>query len=131
MRRWWRLTLLVLPLVAGACDNPSEPSASFAVLGQWATPESDSLDIVMTLSETARQIHGAGSWVTATRADAFRVSGARFEDDISLLLEFSDRPGITFQGLFQKTPRDTTLLTGKLFGGAYRGTGIVFVRRDD
>lgn len=131
MRRSRCLPLLVLALLAGACDNPSEPTTTFSVLGQWATPAADSLSIVMTLSETARQIHGAGSWVSATRVDAFRVSGARFEDEISLHMEFSDRPGVAFQGQFQNSPRDTTLLTGKLYGGLYRGTGIVFVRRDD
>lgn len=131
MRRSRCLPLLVLALLAGACNTPSEPTTRFSVLGQWATPAADSLGIVMTISETARQIHGAGSWVTASRVDAFSVSGARFEDEVSLLLEFSDRPGVTFQGLFQNTPRDSTLLTGKLYGGVYRGTGIVFVRRDD
>ena len=131
MRRAWRLFLPVAALLAGACNNPSAPTTAFTVSGQWTTQTADSLNIRMTLSETARQVNGAGSWITSARVQAFRVTGARFEDEVSLLFEFGDAPAVTFQGTFGDTPGDSTLLNGNLFGGAFRGAGIIFVRRDD
>ena len=130
MRRSWRLPLLAMLITAGACDNPSQPNTSFSVLGQWVTSEADTLDIRMTLSETARQIHGAGSWVTPTRQEAFAVVGARADDDISLHLDIEAAVDVTFQGQYRDTPGDSTLMIGQLYGGIYRGTGIVFVRHD-
>ena len=131
MRRSWRLSLLAILMTAGACDNPSQPNTRFSVLGQWTTTAADSLEIRMTLSETTRQIHGAGSWVTPTRQEAFAVTGARADDDISLHLNIEAAVDVTFQGEFRDTPGDSTLMIGQLFGGIYRGTGIVFVRRDE
>ena len=133
MRRLPFIPLLAL-LLGGtaACDSPSEPK-SFSIIGDWTSTQIDTLQIRMTLSETARSVNGAGSWLTPGTAMAFRVSGAHVARSISLLFDFDDRPDVNFHGEFQETASDTlTLLTGRLYGGTYRGNQVVFVRsRDD
>lgn len=130
MRRPLLIPIFAL-LVAGiACNSPSEPR-TFSIVGNWTSTEADTLDIRMTISETARTINGAGSWLTPTRAMAFRLSGAHVARNISLLFEFGDGPDVNFHGEFQETASDTlTLLAGRLYGGSYRGIPVVFVRRN-
>lgn len=120
--------LLVFLLASAGCDTPSEP-ASFSIIGHWTSSAVDTLDIQMTISEAAREVNGAGSWVTPTQAMAFRVSGAHVEQSISLLFEFGDGPDVNFHGEFLETASDTLTMAGRLYGGSYRGSSIVFIRR--
>ena len=124
------LPIAILVLLLAACENPSAPR-DFSIVGNWISTGVDTLDVRFTLSETARTITGAGSWLTPSRAMAYRISGAHVARQISLLLEFDEGPDINFQGEFQESASDTlTLLTGRLYGGTYRGYPIVFVRRE-
>jgi hypothetical protein len=127
MRRPFRPALLALLLLA-ACSTPSTP-VDVSVNGHWTSVGIDTVKIQMTMSETARTINGAGSWVTPTRAVAFRVSGAHISQSISLLFDFvGDHPAVNFHGEFLTTARDSLTMTGQLDGGSYRGTSVVLVR---
>lgn len=131
MRRPSLVPVLALLLASAACDNPTEPT-TFSVVGSWVSADPDSLQIRMTISETARTISGAGNWMTPNRVLAFRVTGAHVARRISLLLDFDDAPDINFYGEFEETASDTlTILGGRLYGGGgFRGLPIVFVRRE-
>ena len=129
MRRSFVLSFFALLLFSAACDTPADPADDFSIIGHWTTTAVDTLDIRMTLSETARTVGGAGSWVTSTEALAFKVAGAHVGRSISLLFEFGDGPDVNFHGEFVETASDTLTMAGQLFGGRYRGSSIVFVRR--
>jgi hypothetical protein len=129
MRRPLALLALVFVALGAACENPAQTRTEFSVIGFWSTTDLDTLDIQMTLSETARAINGAGSWVTPTRALAFRVSGARVGRGTSLFFEFGGADNVSFNGEFLQTANDTLTMAGQLWGGAYRGSRVVFVRR--
>lgn len=128
MRRSFLFPLLLLLLAGGACSSPAAPD-DVSVIGDWTSTGIDSVQIQMTLSETAREINGAGSWLTETQQMAFEVRGAQVAQSISLLFAFKDTPNIHFHGEFLRTASDTLTMTGELIGGTYRGERIVFVRR--
>jgi hypothetical protein len=128
MRRPLLLPLFALLLGSAACSSPSAP-ADVSIIGDWTSTGIDTVDIQMTLSETARAISGAGSWLTPTQQMAFEVRGAQVAQSISLLFEFKDTPNIHFHGEFLSTASDTLTMVGELIGGSYRGSSIVFVRR--
>ena len=128
MRRPSLIPLLALLMAGAACSSPAEP-VDASIIGDWTSIGIDTLDIQMTLSETAREINGAGSWVTPTQQMAFEVRGAQVAQSISLLFSFKDTPNIHFHGEFLRTASDTLTMSGELIGGSYRGARIVFVRR--
>ena len=128
MRRVFLLPFFALMLVYAGCDTPTNTGSDFSVLGHWKTQEVDTLDVRMTLSETARSVAGAGSWVTASEASAFKVVGAHVGRSISLLFEFGDGPDVNFHGEFSETAGDSLTMVGELNGGRFRGTRILFER---
>jgi hypothetical protein len=128
MRRPFRLALSALVLLAAACSTPSTP-VDISVNGHWVSIGLDTVAIQMTMSETARTINGAGSWVTPGRAMAFQISGAHVAQSISLFFSFGDHPPVNFHGEFVTTASDTLTMTGQLDGGSYRGASVVFVRK--
>ena len=128
MRRTLLLPLFALLLAGAACSSPAAPD-DVSIIGDWTSTGIDSVDIRMTLSETAREINGAGSWLTATEQMAFEVRGAQVAQSISLLFAFKESPNIHFHGEFLRTASDTLTMSGELIGGSYRGNRIVFVRR--
>ena len=128
MRRPLLLHLLTLLIAGAACSSPAAPDDA-SIIGDWTSTGIDSLAIRMTLSETAREINGAGSWLTPSQQMAFEVRGAQVAQSISLLFAFKDTPNIHFHGEFLRTASDTLTMSGELIGGSYRGSRIVFVRR--
>ena len=131
MRRTSLLPFIALLMFSAGCDTPADTGVDFSVLGHWTTTAVDTLDIRMTLSETARNVSGAGSWLTTREALAFRVAGSHVGRSISLLFEFGDTSDITFHGEFLQTANDSLTMAGQLYGGRFRGSRIVFVRRID
>ena len=128
MRRPLLLPLFALLVGGAACSSPAEP-VDASIIGDWRSTGIDTVDIRMTLSETAREINGAGSWVTPTQQVAFEVRGAQVAQSISLLFQFKYNENIHFHGEFLRTASDTLTMAGELIGGTYRGNSIVFVRR--
>ena len=129
MRRPMLPPLLLALLCAGAaCSSPAAP-VDASIIGDWASTGIDTLDIQMTLSETAREINGAGCWVTPTQQMAFEVRGAQVAQSISLLFQFKYSENIHFHGEFLRTAEDTLTMKGELIGGTFRGSDIIFVRR--
>jgi hypothetical protein len=124
MRRPSLIPLLALLLAGAACSSPAAP-VDASIIGDWTSVGIDTLDIQMTLSETAREINGAGSWVTPTQQMAFEVRGAQVAQSISLLFQFKYSENIHFHGEFLRTASDTLTMSGELIGGS----SIVFVRR--
>lgn len=120
MRRPLLLPLLALLLAGAACSSPAEP-VDASIVGDWTSTGIDTVAIRMTLSETAREIHGAGSWVTPTRQMAFEVSGAQVAESISLLFQFKFSENIHFHGEFLRTASDTLTMAGELIGGELPG----------
>src|SRR5687768_12847343 len=120
--------ILAFLLAGAACSSPAAPDDA-SIIGDWISTGIDTVDIQMTLSETAREINGAGSWVTPTQQVAFEVRGAQVEQSISLLFQFKYSENIHFHGEFLRTASDTLTMAGELIGGSYRGSDIVFVRR--
>jgi hypothetical protein len=128
MRRPLLLPLLAMLLAGAACSSPAEP-VDASIIGDWTSTGIDTVHIQMTLSETAREINGAGSWVTPTQQAAFEVRGAQVAQSISLLFQFKYNENIHFHGEFLRTANDTLTMAGELIGGSYRGNSIVFIRR--
>ena len=128
MRRPSLIPLLALLLAAAACSSPAAP-VDASIIGDWTSTGIDTLTIQMTLSETAREINGAGSWVTPSTQMAFEVRGAQVAQSISLLFQFKYSENIHFHGEFLRTASDTLTMAGELIGGSYRGSNIVFIRR--
>ena len=128
MRKPFLFPLLLLLLAGSACSSPAAPD-DVSIIGDWTSTGIDSVQIQMTLSETAREINGAGSWLTDTQQMAFEVRGAQVAQSISLLFAFKYSSNIHFHGEFLRTASDTLTMTGELIGGTYRGERIVFVRR--
>ena len=123
MRKLLALPLLLVVLLASACDNPTG-SQRRTLIGRWTSSEFGEGTVQMTLTEVAREVNGAGSWLRPDRATAFRVSGAHADETVSLLLEFRDGYDINFTGQFT----DANTLQGSLVGGGFRDVPVTFVR---
>lgn len=124
-----RRTILLLPFLVlaafTACQTTTVPERR-ELLGSWESKGFPGATVRMTLSETARAVRGAGSWLTLLEADAFSVDGALAVDEVSLLFDFDTRPAINFQGYFE----DEDVLVGTLTGDGYRRQRITFERQD-
>lgn len=120
------LRTLLAGLLLAACGNPSEPERR-SIIGEWRAMGPGLTQVQMTLTETARAVAGAGSWVEVAEAHAFRVTGAHAERSVSLLLDFDGMPDVNFRGRFS----DEDTMDGSLNGGAIRGLEIQFVRVRD
>lgn len=123
MRKLPAFPLLLYLLLAGGCQNPTDTERR-SLIGQWTSTGFAGNTVQMTLTEVAREVDGAGSWVGPESANAFRVSGAHAEETVSLLFQFKYLEDINFLGEF--TDEDT--LVGTLTGGEYRDRPITFVR---
>lgn len=119
------LTFVLLTVVAAGCQNTTVPERR-DIFGSWISRSFPEGTLRMTLTETARAVEGAGSYVTETTAEAFRASGALADDEISLLLEFDTRENVNFQGVF--TDEDT--IEGSLTGGGFSRVPVVLARED-
>ncbi len=115
----------MLGVLLVGCGGTTAPSRR-ELLGSWVSTDIPGITIRMTLAETARAVEGAGSWLTAQNAFPFGVSGALARDEVSLLLEFSGREDLNFQGFFQ----DDDILDGRLSGGEFRDRAITFKREE-
>ena len=123
----WRpgpLAVLLLTTLSLACRGPAEPERR-SLIGSWtSTDVGDNTVIQMTLTETAREVRGAGSWLEPTRALAFRVEGAHAEQRVALFLQFQSQESVGFQGRFT----DQNTLSGALTGGGFRERPVTFQR---
>ena len=120
-----KLSWLLLLFPIAACQGTNVPEQR-DLLGSWISTGFAQGTIRMTLTETARAVEGAGSWVTTTSAEAFGVSGAVADDEVSLLLEFDGRADINFQGAFT----DDDVIEGVLSGSGFQRTPIILDRQD-
>ena len=122
-----RTALLLLLAIGGltACQTATTPERR-ELLGSWASSGFPGATIRMTVTETARAVQGAGSWLTLNGAEAFQVSGAFASDEVSLHFEFDGRPDINFQGYFE----EADILVGHLTGDEYRRQPIRLERED-
>lgn len=125
----WRpgaLAILLLTTLTLACKGPAEPERR-SLIGSWTSTDlGNSTVIHMTLTETAREVRGAGSWIEPTRALAFRVEGAHAEQMVALFLQFQTEAAVGFRGEF----RDQHTLSGTLTGGGFRERSITFLRAE-
>lgn len=118
------LAALLLTTLALACRGPAEPERR-SLIGSWSSDDlGNSTLIRMTLTETAREVRGAGSWLEPTRALAFRVEGAHAEQMVALFLQFQTEESIGFQGEFT----DQNTLQGTLTGAGFRNQALTFQR---
>ena len=119
-----RKLLLVLAVgLLAACNNTSAPPV-YSLGGSWRGSGIDTLQLEMTITETARSAVGAGSWLTPTVARGFGVSGAHADTAVSLLLSFDGAPDVVFRGAFHAD----TLIAGGLYGDGLRGVPLDLVR---
>lgn len=119
------LAPVVLALSLLGCQNATVPEQR-DIFGSWISRSFPGGTVRMTLTETARAVEGAGSFVTPTSADAFGASGALADDEISLLFDFDSRENVNFQGYFS----DDDVMEGTLSGGGFNQTAIIFDRED-
>jgi hypothetical protein len=125
MRRHIRVLGLLLGLgMMLGCQAPEEPVRR-DILGSWTSQSFGDVTIRMTVAETAREVDGAGIWITATKGYAFVVTGALARDEVSLHFDFDERQDVAFHGFF----RDEDRMEGLLSGGEYRATPITFLRQ--
>jgi hypothetical protein len=120
-----RFFIFLLVASLAACQTAAGPERR-DLLGSWVSTDITGIAINMTVAETARSVEGAGSWTEATSGHAFRVTGVLAADEVALHFDFTDRPDLSFLGVF--TDEDT--LEGTLSGGAYRLRTISFERED-
>ena len=123
MRKLLAFPLLVYVLIAAGCDNPAGTERR-NLAGTWASVTVPGATLRMTITEVARSVQGAGSWLDPNQAIAFRVSGAHAEEVVSLLFEFESIPDVNFSGQFS----DANTLQGTLTGGTFRALPVTFVR---
>lgn len=132
MRKLLAFAPLFCVLLLSACQSPTENERR-SLAGHWTSTTLAATTVRMTITEVARSVEGAGSWVDPNRATAFAVSGAHAEESVSLLFEFRETPSlmpnVNFLGVF----RDKDTLEGTFTGGAFRGVPVTFVRleKDD
>ncbi len=120
-----RIAGVLLLLSALGCQNSNLPERR-DVFGSWVSRSLPDGTIRMTLTETARAVEGAGSFVTGNSADAFAATGAIADDEVSLLFRFDDRGNINFQGYFP----DDDVMEGTLTGGGFNRLPVIFDRED-
>lgn len=125
MRRFHSIVPIVLLATVTACQGTTVPERR-EISGSWASRDFGGGTIRMTVSETAREVRGAGSWITPTEAFAFNVSGALATDEVALLLAFGERTDVSFQGFFQ----DDDVIVGTLTGDGFRQAPVTFDRED-
>lgn len=125
MRKLLAFPLLFSLVLAAGCQDPTG-SERRSLIGRWTSSGFATTSVEMTLTEVAREVDGAGSWLDPDLATAFRVTGAHADESVSLLLEFEDRPDLNLRAEF--TDEDT--LVGTLTGGEFRDRPITFVRVD-
>lgn len=122
---------LVLPLLAlslSGCGDSTGPEI-FSISGRWESTDFTDARFGMTIVETARAVEGACYRIGEDGTSACRVIGANAGRVTSLLLDFDDRPDISFEGQFE-SGEESTLITGALYGGGYSGDSITFQRND-
>lgn len=115
--------LLAVCLALTACSEPSGPERR-SLIGTWTSTGFSAATVRLTLTESARNVNGAGSWVEATQARAFRVTGVHAEQVVSLIFQFQNAADLNFRGEF--TAEHT--LVGTLTGGDFREQPITFER---
>ena len=120
-----KLALLVATAVLAGCQTSTTPERR-EILGSWESTGFPGATVRMTLAETAREVAGAGSWLTLVDAWAFDVEGAVAREEVSLLFVFDTRADINFQGRFE----DEDILVGWLTGDGYRRQAIRFERTE-
>jgi hypothetical protein len=123
MRRVFRPAAALLLLLIAACTPATEPERR-SLIGSWSSTEFGTTTVRMTLTETAREVRGAGSWIEPNRALAFHVEGAHAERAVALILLFPQAEAVSFRGAFT----DAATLVGTLTGGRFREEPITFVR---
>ena len=123
MRKLLVFPLLVCVLIAAGCDTPAGTERR-SLVGTWTSTTAPGATLRMTVTEVARSVQGAGSWLDTDQAVAFRVSGAHAEEVVSLLFEFKSTPDVNFTGRFS----DANTLQGTLTGGTFRGLPFTFLR---
>lgn len=126
MRKLLAFPLLFLVLMGVGCDNPTGNERR-SLVGLWTSSGFAPATVQMTLTEVARTVEGAGSWVDPASATAFAVSGAHAEETVSLLFVFKDLPSVNFLGEFV----DEDVMEGVLTGGPFRATPIRFEREEE
>ena len=122
MRKLGLLPLLALLLTLAGCSSSTGPERR-SLVGLW-TSSGFEASITITLSETARNVTGAGRYVAPTRAEGFRVVGTHAEESVALNFEFEGPGDMNFLGEFV----DEDEMQGTLVGGGLRGQPITFRR---
>lgn len=125
MRRINILVLAVVLLGGAGCQGATVPERR-DLRGSWTSRNFAEGTFRMTLAETAREVVGAGSWLTSARADAFEVSGALAIDEVSLYFRFDGQSDLNFQGYFE----EDDVMVGHLTGEGFRRQSITFERED-
>lgn len=119
------IVLFGLTAILG-CQGTTTPERR-ELSGSWETTAFPGATIRMTLTETAREVRGAGSWLTVVDAYGFGIGGALTGDEFSLLFTFDNRPDINFQGSFD----GEDILKGRFAGDGYRREQQVIFERID
>lgn len=123
MRVFTLFFLFLAAAAASGCQGATIPERR-DIVGSWETKGFTGATIQMTLTETARSVTGAGSWLTVEDDYSFGASGALAVDEVSLLFDFDERPSITFQGYFS----EDDVIQGAFTGDGYRRTPVTFER---
>lgn len=123
MRFFVLMGLLAMAAISSGCQGTTIPERR-DIVGSWETKAFTGATIRMTLTETARSVAGAGSWLTVEDDYGFQATGALAIDEVSLYFDFDERPGITFQGYFS----EDDVIMGAFTGDGYRRTQVTFER---
>ncbi|MQA91618.1 MAG: hypothetical protein GEU90_15575 [Gemmatimonas sp.] len=123
MRKRYHLIAALL-VVATGCRSTSDPVRQ-DIVGSWFSDDVPGTEIRMTLGESMT-VTGAGAWIEAGESFAFAVVGALAGDEVSLYLDFAERPDLSIQGVFM----NENTIVGALNGGMHFEESITLERGD-